>query len=794
MVTVTFDDFELSCPATMTEGQSYQCSVENTAAAGAEWPTVGLMHSSEDANRALVVGSPLDVAVGAPLASSSIVSTNWWIGDELIGFSRFDKTGEATANQSWSFAVVVADDERYEPAETFYVGMIASGSKNITAMFDNKAAVTIAASDSLSDDSSLSDLRLSHAAGDIALVLSEEVTTYSVTVPYDVTELVAVPVASDSGASVAVDGVVLERPEVADSGVARALRVGVTTLVVVVTPANGGTATTYTLNVTRSAHAHGAAAVVTVDGFALSCPHKIWEGLQQFCKLSNTNNDNAAWPVVGVVHSSLDTTHALVAPDSVIDADDAAYSKDVRFWPETADAGDSWSYGHGDLFPGSITSTRVVYGYERVDLAGTAAAEEHRWVRLLAAENSDTPSAEQFYVTLAADGDGSLSGLLSPRAPVLIGEASSSSAPATESVTASALTPRTLSASVETRGGGGYDAHLRWRPSGSSDRWVAAAARSEDGTAMFELGGLEPDTAYRVETSLDPGFASGATTAATITTPVSLLSSATVSGATMTLSFASALDIASTPAKRDFSVSATNASTAAPRALRVTRVVVAGATVTLTLSAAVRASDTVTIGYTVGTNPIRTSGGRQAAGFADVSAVNSTPRSANAVLGGLSLSGAVLVPAFDADVAAYAATVPNTVSEVTVTATAADGYATAATVPGAFDADADGHVVPLSVGTNTVTVTVTAEDQTTTTPYVVTVTRAANTAPTFAAESGVAVSGGEFAGRRDAGRCGGSYRCRPRPGAVLFAARRGRLGVRDRRVQWADQHCAWSRL
>ena len=32
MVTVAFDGFEVSCPATMTEGQSYQCSVENTAA------------------------------------------------------------------------------------------------------------------------------------------------------------------------------------------------------------------------------------------------------------------------------------------------------------------------------------------------------------------------------------------------------------------------------------------------------------------------------------------------------------------------------------------------------------------------------------------------------------------------------------------------------------------------------------------------------------------------------------------------------------------------------------------
>ncbi len=732
MVTVAFDGFEVSCPATMTEGQSYQCSVGNTAASEAEWPTVGLMHSSEDANRALVVGSPLDVAWGAPLASSSVVSTNWWIGAELIGFSRFDETGKASANQSRSFTVVVADDERYEPAETFYVGMIASGSKNMTAMFNNKAAVTIAASDSLSDDSSLSELRLSHAAGGIALVLSEGVTTYSVTVLYDVTELVAVPVASDSGASVAVDGVVLERPKVADAGVARALRVGVTTLSVVVTPADGATATTYTLDVTRAAHAEGAAAVVAVDGFALSCPYRIWEGLQQFCKLSNANDGDAAWPVVGVVHSSLDTTRALVAPDSVIDADDAAYSKDVRFWPETADAGDSWDYGHGDLFPGSITSTRVAYGYERVDLAGTAAAGEHRWVRLLAAENSDTSSTEQFYVALAADGDSSLSGLLSSRAPVLIADASSE-APATQSVTASTRTPRTLSILVETTGEGGYEAHLRWRPSGSSDSWAAAVARSEDGTAVFELGALEPDTAYSVEASLDPGFASEATTEATITTPASLLSSVAVSGTTMTLLFISDLDIASTPAGGDFSVSATNASTAVTRAPKVTGAVVAGSTVTLTLSAAVRASDTVAVGYTVGTNPIRLSGGQQAESFADVSAVNSTPLSADALLGGLSLSGTVLVPAFAADVLAYAATVPNTTAAVTVTASAADDNATVATVPGAFDAVADGHVVPLSVGANTVTVTVAAEDHTTTAAYVVTVTRAANTAPGFAA-------------------------------------------------------------
>ena len=110
----------------------------------------------------------------------------------------------------------------------------------------------------------------------------------------------------------------------------------------------------------------------------------------------------------------------------------------------------------------------------------------------------------------------------------------------------------------------------------------------------------------------------------------------------------------------------------------------------------------------------------------------STPLSANAMLGGLSLSGTVLVPAFAADVLTYAATVPNTTAAVTVTASTADGHATAATVPEDFDTVADGHQVPLSVGANTVTVTVAAEDLTATAAYVVTVTRLPETvAPTL---------------------------------------------------------------
>ena len=89
-------------------------------------------------------------------------------------------------------------------------------------------------------------------------------------------------------------------------------------------------------------------------------------------------------------------------------------------------------------------------------------------------------------------------------------------------------------------------------------------------------------------------------------------------------------------------------------------------------------------------------------------------RSGDAALKALSLSAGTLSPAFNAATTSYTASVANTVSEVTVTATANDDNASVAQSPA--------NPVALRVGTNRITVTVTAEDGTTGN-YTVRVTR-----------------------------------------------------------------------
>ena len=104
--------------------------------------------------------------------------------------------------------------------------------------------------------------------------------------------------------------------------------------------------------------------------------------------------------------------------------------------------------------------------------------------------------------------------------------------------------------------------------------------------------------------------------------------------------------------------------------------------------------------------------------------------SADATLSALALGFGTLSPAFAAATERYTASVPNSVSRITVTPAANHAEATVKHLDSsdrvAVDADAGraGHQVNLAVGANTFKVRVTAEDATTKT-YTVTVTRAA---------------------------------------------------------------------
>ena len=96
--------------------------------------------------------------------------------------------------------------------------------------------------------------------------------------------------------------------------------------------------------------------------------------------------------------------------------------------------------------------------------------------------------------------------------------------------------------------------------------------------------------------------------------------------------------------------------------------------------------------------------------------------SADATLKALSLSGATLSPVFASGTKLYTASVANSVTESTVTATAVAGAAYEVKLDGVVDQDG---IVRLAVGDgNVIAVVVTAQDGEATTTYTVTVTRA----------------------------------------------------------------------
>ena len=97
------------------------------------------------------------------------------------------------------------------------------------------------------------------------------------------------------------------------------------------------------------------------------------------------------------------------------------------------------------------------------------------------------------------------------------------------------------------------------------------------------------------------------------------LVSAEINGTTLTLTYSETLDDASTPDASDFTVAGITAGNT------VSSVAVSGTTVTLTMANAAVDTDTVTVSYTVGTNPIQDVAGNDAAALTTKSVTNNTP-------------------------------------------------------------------------------------------------------------------------------------------------------------------------
>ena len=190
-VTVSHDGFELTCPSPIAEGSTLTCTLTNTAATEEAWPVVGILHRSDDSNRALVRGSPLDVQLSAPTPEAMIEGGVWWIGPDLVGYSFFDWSGTAAAassattttasattttagattttisatTSSREVVISILDDGDHESEEVFYVSLASDGSRNVGVLYNNRQKVRVSDGDSKSSDSSLSDLRIFAGGG-----------------------------------------------------------------------------------------------------------------------------------------------------------------------------------------------------------------------------------------------------------------------------------------------------------------------------------------------------------------------------------------------------------------------------------------------------------------------------------------------------------------------------------------------------------------------------------------------------------------------------------------------------
>ena len=457
-VTVSHDGFQLTCPGLIAEGSTLTCTLTNTAATEEDWPVVGILHRSADSNRALVRGSPLDVELNAPTPEATIEGGVWWIGRDLVGYSFFDWSGTAAAasgatttttgatttttsatttttsatTNSRQVVISILDDGDDESEEVFYVSLASDGSRNVGLLYNNKSRVRISDGDSKSSDSSLSGLRI-FAGGEgeeQPLTFSSIVLSYQTTVDYDVTEVTLIPTVTHERATVTVNGV---QAESGAESAAVHLASGTTSIAVLVT-AEDGTSQTYTVAVSRGSRTENVE--VAVGGFTLSCPSQVVEGSTLTCTLTNTGSDAAPWPVVAIIHSSADDNRAIITEDSVIDSTSSSYRVDLEFTESQTPERENYKYGYGELFSGGSMSVYTVYGYEKFDWSGEAAASASRTVSIdtKSDDEHENEDGEVFFVALAASDSTGLSGLVDNKAPIVLVEPSSS-APTIDSVT-----------------------------------------------------------------------------------------------------------------------------------------------------------------------------------------------------------------------------------------------------------------------------------------------------------------------------------------------------------------------
>ena len=534
-ITVTQGGFTLTCDATVAEGETLACALTNTSATAEAWPVVALVHLSDDTDRALVVGSPIDAAFAARQPAAELDSGVEWIGDTLVGYSRFDWSGDApgapdttstsTPSQpanARTVNIVISDDALQEGNERFYVALGPDGSRGVGQLSINKAAVTITEDDVKSSNASLTSLSVT-AGGSRHTLAATSTSAQTVNVGYQVTEATltaetahqraAMTIAAtydSSSVVLAAGGVTSLAVESGEQSASVPLGVGTTSVTLTVT-AEDGTVAAYPINIVRSAIGSATTVTVTLDGFVLSCPAEAWEGSVMECTLTNTAGTSQPWPVVAVLHSALDEARALVSEDPVIADTDPAYSKDLTLSEQSPER-DGFNHGYGELFSGGSGSVHRIWGYEKFDWDGTAASGGWRTVVIELHDDRATADndgeTEVFYVALAPSDYGGLSQLTENTAPILLLQESDVNV--VWEVSFNVVSTTSAEAVVRIANTDGSTMYWRFRLTGQE--WPTAQPRQNAGNLeRLSLTDLTPGSRYELQVSFDSTFA-GATT------------------------------------------------------------------------------------------------------------------------------------------------------------------------------------------------------------------------------------------------------------------------------------------
>ena len=455
---------------------------------------------------------------------------------------------------------------------------------------------------------------LTISAGTLDPVFAAATTSYTVTVPNRVNAVTVTPTAARTGASITVN----TRP--VNSGSASAvipLTAGTPEdIAIAVTAADRVTTKTYTVTVTR-------ASAPSITGIGLT-----------------SNAVDGVYAIGEAIEATVTFSEAVTITDQ----------PQLALTVGTATRQAVYASG-------SSTTTALVFSY-------TVAADDHDTDGVSIDTNALTLAGSSTIRNAADTADalithsvtvaGTLEHTVDGLVPTVVGVAISSTGPYTESE-AIALTV-TFSEAVTVVGtpqlpltvGNATRQAAYTGGSGSSalifSYTVVAGDRDEDGVevarnALMANNGTIRDAAGNAALLDHAAIAADATNRVDTAAPT--VSTATINGAALTLTYNEALDASSVPAPAAWTL--TLGSGPAPT-VNVGGVTINGAGVTLALNTAVVSSDVVTLAYTAGANPLRDLAGNNAADLTTQAVINNTPPPPGAALSGTLTEAGLFAP------------------------------------------------------------------------------------------------------------------------------------------------------